>query len=413
MRSKNRKNGLEDHRADMARCVRCGACSTVCPSFLVDRRESRSPRGRIALIEAVLDGRLRASQVYQDRLATCTGCLACEARCASGVPVPDIVLAAKEQAVRETGPGLIAGFVAASLRQPLLMRSLAWLAPVVLHYQGGDMRGTPAREKRVRRERTAKGKAVQRVVFFPGCAVRYFQQDIEQATVAVLEHLGYDVIVHDGLQCCGRPFLSLGDRAAAEAAARDNAALLAAAGAEAIVTSCASCGLTFKRDYPGLLAPSGLRAPQVLDIHEFLADKMDRLEPAPLAGRVTVHDPCHLGRGQKLAGAMRALLRKVPGLDVAEMQEPERCCGFGGVMRATHPELSTAIGSAKARDVIGTGAPLVVTGCPGCRMQISGALRREGSDAQVVHTVQVLAEAMRNAECGVRNEKLETLDVRP
>src|SRR5512145_522297 len=102
---------LEKYRKDIAKCVRCGACSTVCPSFLADRRESRSPRGRMALIEAVLDGRLRVSDVYKDRLATCVSCLACESACASGVPFSRIIQAAKEQAVREAGPGLVAGLV--------------------------------------------------------------------------------------------------------------------------------------------------------------------------------------------------------------------------------------------------------------------------------------------------------------
>ena len=391
-RTRRGRRHLEDHRAGISRCVRCGACSAVCPSFLADRRESRSPRGRIALIEAVLDGRLAVSKVFRDRLATCTGCLACEARCASGVPVPAIVQAAKADAVSEAGPGLLTAVIAATLRQPLVLRSLAWLAPVALHYAGEDMRGTGPKQDR--RSRSARQGQTRSVLFFPGCAIEHFQQDIEQAVVAVLEQLGYTVIVPEGLACCGRPFLSLGDLDAARDAAERTAAVLGSVQAEAIVTACASCGLTFKTDYPALLARSGLRLPAVLDIHEFLADKMDRLDLEALPGRVTVHDPCHLGRGQGLAGTVRAVLAAVPGLDLAEMREPEQCCGFGGVMRATHPDLSRAIGSAKANDIVGTGAPLAVTGCPGCRMQLSDALRRKDAPVEVVHTVQVIAKAL-------------------
>jgi glycolate oxidase iron-sulfur subunit len=121
--------------------------------------------------------------------------------------------------------------------------------------------------------------------------------------------------------------------------------------------------------------------------------------------RVTWHDPCHLGRGQGLAKTARGVLRAVPGIELAEMQEPDRCCGFGGVMRMSHPSLSGEIGGKKARDIMTTGARRVVTGCPGCRMQIADSLRRAGSPASVVHTVQVLAEALGRAGSGVGSEE--------
>ncbi len=413
MKNTTKQNALEGYRRDISRCVRCGACSTVCPSFLADRRESRSPRGRMALIEAVLKGALPVSALYVDRLATCTGCLACESACAGGVPVTTVIAAAREQAVREAGRGVIAAVIASSLRHPAIMRSLAWLAPVALHLgrgatagQGKQVWGAGARTpRRGDTQKRAKG----RIAFFPGCAVRHFQHDIAAATVVVLEQLGYEVIIPEGLQCCGRPFLSLGDRDAAAEVAQKNSSILAAVGADAVVTVCASCGLTFKKEYPVLLARSGTDPVPVLDIHEFLEGKLGGLDLGCLEGRVTWHDPCHLGRGQGLAKTARSVLRSVPGITIVEMKEPERCCGFGGVMRATHPSHSADIGEAKARDIRGTGAAIVVTGCPGCRMQIADALRRTGSEASVVHTVQVLAEALRNAECGARYEERDGL----
>jgi glycolate oxidase iron-sulfur subunit len=93
------------------------------------------------------------------------------------------------------------------------------------------------------------------------------------------------------------------------------------------------------------------------------------------------------------------------------MKQPERCCGFGGVMRLSHPTLSGTIGEAKSRDIAGTGASLVITGCPGCRMQIADSLKRAGADVRVVHTVQVIAEALRIADCGMRSADLESPEV--
>ena len=409
---------LDKYRKDITKCVRCGACSTVCPSFLADRRESRSPRGRMALIEAVLDGKLRVSDVYRDRLATCTGCMACESACASGVPFSTIIQAAKEQAVQETGPGIVAGLVSAALKRPLLMRSLAWLAPVALHYRKGSVRGQGKTDTgsgrhgdagtqgkgKIDRGTRGQGEAEQRtkgrVAFFPGCAVSYFQPDIGDAATVVLEALGYEVIVPDGLKCCGRPYLSLGDRAAAEKLAEKNADILMSLDADAIVTACASCGLTFKKEYPALLTTSGREQVRVLDIHEFLNGKVAGLDLQPVNARVTWHDPCHLGRGQGLAQIARDVLRSVPGIELVEMKDPAQCCGFGGVMRVSHPSLSGAIGEKKARDVSATQASMVATGCPGCRMQIADALRHAGTEAEVIHTVQVIETALREAGQG-------------
>jgi glycolate oxidase iron-sulfur subunit len=323
-----------------------------------------------------------------------------------------IIQAAKEQAVQERGPGIVAGLVSSTLKRPLLMRSLAWLAPVALHYGTGSVKGKEpgqaGKRKRQKERPGTKGQGTRgKIAFFPGCAVSYFQPDIGDAATIVLEALGYEVIVPRGLKCCGRPYLSLGDRAAAKDLALKNADVLSSLDVDAIVTACASCGLTFKKEYPGLLAASGRQEVRVLDIHEFLIQKIIGLDLRAVHSRVTWHDPCHLGRGQGLAGTARDVLRSIPGIELVEMSDPAQCCGFGGVMRVSHPSLSGTIGEKKARDISTTQASLVVTGCPGCRMQIADALRHAGSEAQVVHTVQVLEQAIGNDRRGARKRQDE------
>ncbi len=361
----------------------------------------------MALIKAVLDGRLTVSGIYKDRLATCTTCLACEAACPSTVPVTEILQAAKEQAVAESGMGIINSVIAGTVKQPALIRAAAWLAPVALHYsksQGSGGRRESSKFPRLKHSRagvvqSSKGTGRRgRVAFFPGCAVDYFHQDIGEATVRVLNAIGYDAIVPDGLKCCGRPLLSLGDRQAAEELAAHNAALFEALEVDAIVTACASCGLTFKKDYPKLLGP-GAKTPVVLDIHEFLAGRIAGIKLNSVSKSVTVHDPCHLGRGQGLSRTARDLLQAIPGLTLVEMKDSDRCCGFGGVMRITHRELSDDIAEDKVNNIIASRAEVVATGCPGCCMQIGDALRRHGSEIGVVHPVQLLEEALLIADC--------------
>ncbi len=205
------------------------------------------------------------------------------------------------------------------------------------------------------------------------------------------------MIIPEGVKCCGRPLLSLGDRTGAEELAGHNSEVLAGLRADAVVTACASCGLTFKREYPKLLRP-GAKAPAVLDIHEFLAREFSEVRFAPIKKSVTVHDPCHLGRGQGLSEMVRSLLRRVPGITLLEMSNADRCCGFGGVMRVTHRAFSDGIAEEKVKSIIATGASVVATGCPGCRMQIANALRRAETDVAVLHPVQVLEEALESDE---------------
>jgi glycolate oxidase iron-sulfur subunit len=405
----HQENLLDRYRKEISRCVKCGTCGAVCPTYLHERDESYSARGRVALIKAVTDGRLTVSEIFKDRLATCTSCLACESACPSNVPVTEILQAAKEQAIAESGTGIIGSVLAGVMKQPVLIRAAAWLAPVVLHYSkrqgaGGRRKSskTSARLRRAQSSRSVEPFTVHssattgtkgRVAYFPGCAVEHIQTDIGGATTRVLNAIGYDVFVPDGLKCCGRPLLSLGDRQAAEELAAHNAAILEALEVDAIVTACASCGLTFKKEYPKLLGP-GAKIPVVQDIHEFLAGRISGLKIKPVCKSVTVHDPCHLGRGQGLSRTVRDLLQTIPGLTLVEMKDPDRCCGFGGVMRMTHRELSDGIAMDKVNNIIATRASVIATGCPGCCMQIADALRRHGSEIEVVHPVQLLEEAL-------------------
>ncbi len=350
----------------------------------------------MALIRAVLDRDLSASALYEDLLETCTGCLACEAACASGVRVTEIIQAAKEQAVAETGAGIVKSVVSRVLSSPRAMQSTAWLAPLALHYAPGSVRGRTQRTEGGTRQRAPRtGKAKARLVFFPGCSISYFQPGIGTAALEVLAAVGYEVVVPEGLGCCGRPLLSLGDRSAARKAAERNSSLFAEA--DVVVTACASCSLTFKKEYPRLLRPEAKKS-MFYDIHELLLSELSGLKLNVVQKRVTWHDPCHLGRGQGLSGTALDVLRKIPGITLVEMKDADRCCGFGGVMRVTHRKHSDAIADRKAAAIIETRADAVVTGCPSCCMQIADSLRRAGSDIETMHTLQLLQEALQRQD---------------
>jgi glycolate oxidase iron-sulfur subunit len=354
----------------------------------------------MALIKAVLEGRLPLSDVFEDRLDTCASCLACEALCASSVPVTGIIQGARELAVLEAGTGLVKSIVAAALKNDHVMRASAWLAPLALHYGQRVLRPAPRKGQGTPEGTPGEKGKKEKLIFFPGCSITYFQPSLGADSLAVLQGMGYEVLIPEGLSCCGRPLLSLGDRRGAEEAARHNRSLLAGLGTAPVVTACASCALTFKKEYPKLLGGGAPEMPEVLDIHEVLSGRMDRLALGQCPQTITWHDPCHLGRGQGLEKAARQAVRAVPGVTLLEMKDPDRCCGFGGVMRMTHRHVSDRILEDKVRNILKTPAQTVVTGCPSCRTQLADGLRRSGSVMEVLHTVELIARSMRNSNEG-------------
>jgi glycolate oxidase iron-sulfur subunit len=174
---------------------------------------------------------------------------------------------------------------------------------------------------------------------------------------------------------------------------------------DAIITSCGSCGLAIKHEWKNLLGldvPDDL-ASKVYDITEFLVDCLGITEVGiPQSAirdpksEITYHDPCHLARGMGVRKQPRQLLASVPGIELVEMVEADRCCGAGGTFSIYHPDLSRRIGGRKAANVTATGTDLVATGCLSCAMQLSEMLARAGSSQKVTHTACVLWNAVRN-----------------
>jgi len=212
--------------------------------------------------------------------------------------------------------------------------------------------------------------------------------------VAVLNAVGYEVVIPNQL-CCGMPALVSGERNSFMHVAEKNVAAFKTAGVDALVVDCATCGSAWKHDYP----VAGLDLPfPVYDISEFLA-RVD-LHPGRLQQpvRVTYHDPCHLVRYQGITKQPRELLQSIDGVELVEMRDADKCCGASGSFQLEYCAISRGIGQKKGIVILETGADIVATGCPSCRMQIERTLRETGSTMQVVHTADLLALSISRME---------------
>ena len=131
-----------------------------------------------------------------------------------------------------------------------------------------------------------------------------------------------------------------------------------------------------------------------------VTEVLDASELDPRIGRidatVTYQEPCHLVHAQRVSGAPRRLLQKIPGLTLLEMDESAVCCGGAGVYNLTQPEMADRLQRRKADNVERTGARIVATANPGCALQVAAGLRAAGFDAQVRHVVELLDDAYRN-----------------
>jgi L-lactate dehydrogenase complex protein LldE len=236
-----------------------------------------------------------------------------------------------------------------------------------------------------------------RVALFVTCLVDLFRPSIGFAAIRLLEQAGCEVEVPEAQTCCGQPAYSSGDRATAEAIARN--VLDAFEGYDYVVVPSGSCGGMLARHLPQLFAhepETRLRAERLAgrchELVSFLVDVRGMTSVGSgFKGRVTYHDSCSGLRELGVKAQPRRLLLSIPGVDLVELTEPETCCGFGGTFCVKYPTISTKMVENKARDIAATGADTLAAGDLGCLMNMAGRLKREGSAVQAYHVAEILA----------------------
>ncbi|MBW7851747.1 MAG: (Fe-S)-binding protein [Rhodospirillales bacterium] len=249
-----------------------------------------------------------------------------------------------------------------------------------------------------------------RVGLFVTCLVDLFRPTVGFSAVKLLEDAGCLVEVPAAQTCCGQPAYNSGDRTDATELARR--VITVFAGYDYVVVPSGSCAAMIRRHYPALFADDPeMRgraddlAGRTWELTSFLSDMLEiELGPVGYAGTVAYHDSCSGLRELGVREQPRRLLRKVSGLEIKELAQPEECCGFGGTFCVKYPEISEKMVGDKAEDVVATGADTLLAGDLGCLMNIAGRLQRMGSPVKVRHVAEVLAGAATGPAIGEAEE---------
>lgn len=226
------------------------------------------------------------------------------------------------------------------------------------------------------------------------CLVDQLYPEVGVATVKLLRRAGYTVEFPEAQTCCGQPFYNSGFNAQARPLAKRNIEIFEPY--DLVVLPSGSCTTMIRKEYAHLFADepewqsrAEALAAKTYELTEFLA-KLSPAQPRTPTTSVTYHDSCHMCRILGLRTPPRELLTQT-GHAIVEMEESDRCCGFGGVFSVRMPEVSEAMTRAKLAEAQATGADTLVTADPGCLMQ----MRRYAAeyDLTVEHIATLLTQA--------------------
>ena len=412
--------------SDLYKCVHCGFCLQACPTYIETGLETESPRGRIALMKAVNEGRIGITDTLIRHWDLCIQCRACEVACPSGVPYGNLIEATMAQVADHRKQNIVQkGAADLSLKQivPHQRRLQALMSLTKLYQKSGAqsllrnsglldklMPSMAALESSMPEVSStyfkAKGQTVAavgerraRVAVLSGCIMPLINGPEMDAAVRVLARNGCEIVVPKGQVCCGAINSHVGDLDTARKLARRNIDVFTDAEVEYVVIASAGCGSRMKeyghllKDDPEYAERSQAFSATVRDINEFLVELPFEPPKAALDYRVTYQDSCHLGNAQRITAAPRQILRSIPGVEFVELPNAGQCCGAGGTYTITERDFSLRILDSKMDDFETTGADVLATANPGCLMQLQYGARERKIDAQVKYVTDLLDEA--------------------
>jgi len=388
-------------------CVHCGFCLPTCPTYLLWNEEMDSPRGRIHLMDARLDGTIALNRTVVEHFDRCLGCMACVTSCPSGVQYDRLIELTRERVEEEyerpPADRALRSLLFAvlphrrRLRAALALTPLGRRLPLPSKLRPLVEVAPPWRSSTWPPEVVpALGERVARVGLLAGCVQSVVFGSVNVATARVLAAHGCEVVTPREQGCCGALHVHAGRRDGGRERARRLIETFERAGVDFVVTNAAGCGSNLK-EYGFLLEDERAEAfaGRVRDVSEVLAELEPRRALSPLPTSVAFQDSCHLAHAQRVVEPPRTMLGRIPGLTVLEPREQAICCGSAGIYNIVKPDAARELGERKAAHVLETGAAAYASANPGCLIQVATALRRAGRPLPTFHPVELVDASLR------------------
>lgn len=402
------------------RCVACGLCLPVCPTYRLTQDEAESPRGRIALMRALAQSNLPPSATLERHLQHCLVCRACEKACPSHVPYGQVidaarVLAAARRPATDAGAPVLK-FLSWLIHNPERLfragRSLYYyqrsgvqrllrMSGLLRLFRVGRLDALLpllTAPKKLRSFYPAQADRKGQVSLFVGCIAQITDLKTHEAAIQLLNTLGYDVRVPAQQTCCGALHLHAGDAEPAKRLMHRNLDAFGD-GTETVLTTASGCGALL-REYGIHLKTSAAATfgAHIMDISEFLlhAD-WSKISFRPFPRRIAVHDPCSLANTLRQEKAPYALLKMIPRAEIVPLPENVLCCGGAGAYPLTEPEMADRLRANKIQQLRYAKPDILVTSNIGCALHLAAGIRDADLNIEVIHPVVLLARQIQNA----------------
>lgn len=421
----------------LTNCMRCGFCLPACPTFRETGVESESPRGRIALMKAAVDGLMEPDQMFKEQMNHCLGCRACEPACPADVKYGQLIEQARDAIEDHADHSLpITGMRKLFFDGVFPHRSrLKWLGRSLQFYQKsglqrvargtGVMRLFPAYMREMEGilpEATAngvveqlgafypaKGQKIARVALFRGCIMDVLFAGTNVNSVELLSEAGFEVLIPESQVCCGALHAHSGEMDSARELARSNIAAFKETGVDYIVSNAGGCGALLI-EYDHLLhedeswrEDASWFASRVIDVSQLVMEKgriptftQMLTNNGDEKVRITYQDSCHLRNAMKGSAAPRQLMKRVAHAEFIEMKESDRCCGSAGIYNVTQPAMAGQLLEHKMEHANRTQARYMLTSNPGCLLQMKLGIEKHKPEEKMeaMHIVDFLHERM-------------------
>ncbi len=375
-------------------CVHCGFCLSACPTYGLLGDELDSPRGRIYLIKSLLEGN-DVSRESLSHLDSCLTCRSCETTCPSGVEYGHLLdigrHAMEQQVTRPLWQRLMRWGVRKSLTTPWFFNMLVTAMPFLRH---SSAIAFSVQDLALQQQLADRADVLaSSVLLLKGCVQPALAPNINQASIKVLNKLGWNVIETTQNQCCGalNQHLSAHDDALAQVKANIDAWYpYLQQGVKAIISTASGCGVMLK-DYGHLLRADPVYAEKAQAITQASKDISEFLLTQDLSKfthfdnqTITFHSPCTLQHGQQLQGVVEQALRKL-GYRVNPVKDAHLCCGSAGTYSLFNPTMAKQLRDNKLENLLAHKTDIIVTANIGCLMHL-----QKGTQVTVKHWIEIL-----------------------